>query len=207
MLPEGIEAVGEVLLVGLIGDSGSGWLGSVTVKEVEVKYRIDTDHTAVTAAVEALGATWSHPVDQDDQAYAPAYWGYGMSKLGVPFARLRTQDGACLFTVKIPRANEMACEEHETLVADRDGMHAALLAMGWVPTVRIVKTRRTAALGDVSLCLDTVEHAGVFLEAETMTTDDDLVVQARLDKFVGSLGVSIERVTDTYDSLVRAATN
>lgn len=180
----------------------------MAVREVEVKYHIDTNPGTVIAAVEAVGANWSGPVEQDDQAYAPANWDYGMSKLGVPFARLRTESDSAgaLFTVKVPQSNEMACIEHETLVADRDLMHGALVAMGWLPTVRIVKTRRTAALGEVSLCLDTVEHAGVFLEVETMTTDDDLTVQARLDKFVGSLGLTVTRVSDTYDSLVRSAT-
>ncbi len=89
-----------------------------------------------------------------------------MSKVGVAFARLRTQDGRHLFTLKKPLDNEMACLEDETEVADRDEMHRAILAMGCHPTVRIVKTRRTATSDELSLCLDKVEHAGVFLEVE-----------------------------------------
>jgi adenylate cyclase class IV len=42
-------------------------------------------------------------------------------------------------TVKTPLDNEMACAEQETAVADRAQMHQAVLAMGFVPTVRIVK--------------------------------------------------------------------
>ena len=101
----------------------------------------------------------------------------------------------------------MACAEHETAVADRALMHEAVLAMGFVPTVRIVKTRRTATLGDVALCVDDVEHAGLFFEVEKVvaTAERPVAIQGQLDVFARSLGVALERVTDTYDSLVRGA--
>ncbi|MGH3327954.1 MAG: class IV adenylate cyclase [Streptomycetales bacterium] len=123
------------------------------------------------------------------------------------FARLRTQDGRHLFTLKTPQDNEVACLEHETEVADRDEMHRAILAMGFYPTVRIVKTRRTATLDDLGLCLDEVEYAGVFLEIEKIVGPEQSAteVQTELDHFVRALGVDLERTTDTYDSLVRAA--
>lgn len=50
-------------------------------------------------------------------------------------ARLRTEAGRHLFTVKVPGDNELSCEEHETEVADRDQMHAAVEAKGFTPTV------------------------------------------------------------------------
>ncbi|MGH8791249.1 MAG: class IV adenylate cyclase [Stackebrandtia sp.] len=178
----------------------------VQTREIEVKYRVDDSH-AVAEVLARRGAVWSFPVSQDDQAYAPADWDYSKSKLGVAFARLRTEGGRHVFTVKIPQANEQACAEHETEVANRERMHLALLAMGWAPTVRIVKTRLTARLQDVWLCVDDVEHAGAFLEVEAMASggEGDLEVQERLEAFVLSLGVAGERVSDTYDSLVRQA--
>jgi hypothetical protein len=106
----------------------------------------------------------SPPVRQDDQAYAQKGWGYGMSKLGAAFTRLRTQDGRHLFTLKRPTDDELACLEFETEVADRDQIHEAIQHMGFCPTVRIVKTRRTARLAELSLCLDEVEHIGAFYE-------------------------------------------
>ncbi|KWX02443.1 adenylate cyclase [Carbonactinospora thermoautotrophica] len=174
-------------------------------REIEVKYRV-RDAEALEQALARHGLVLSAPVHQDDQAYAQAGWEYGMSKVGVAFARLRTQDGRHLFTLKKPLDNEMACLEHETEVADRDEMHRAILAMGCYPTVRIVKTRRTATSGELSLCLDKVEHAGVFLEVEKVVGPGESgpEVQAELDRFVRSLGVDVERTTDTYDSLVRA---
>ncbi len=180
--------------------------GAGQMREIEVKYRVH-DLAALESALTQRGAVLSRPVRQDDQAYAPRDWAYGQPKTGVVFARLRSEDGRCVFTVKKPLDNEMACAEHETAVADRTQMHQAVLAMGFVPTVRIVKTRRTATLGDVALCLDDVEHAGLFFEVEKVlvAADHPTAIQDQLDAFARSLGVALERVTDTYDSLIRAA--
>lgn len=174
--------------------------------EVEVKYRL-ADLPGLEQALTARGAVLSPPALQDDQAFAPEGWAYGDDKIGVAFARLRTQNGRHLFTIKKPVANELSCLEHETEVVDREEMHRAIVAMGFRPTVRIVKTRRTATLGDVSLCLDQVEHAGSFMELERILSigESGEAAQADLDRFARSLGVEIERTTATYDSLVRAA--
>jgi adenylate cyclase class 2 len=85
-------------------------------------------------------------------------------------------------------------------------MHAALLAIGFYPAIRIVKIRRTGTLGDLSLCVDEVEHAGAFLEVERLVASNESgeAAQRRLDEFVRSLDVPVERTTDTYDSLIRA---
>jgi hypothetical protein len=76
------------------------------IREVEVKYRVlDPDH--LTTALPALGLHLSDPVHQDDQAYAERGWTYGMSKIGVAFARLRTEAGRHLFTLKKPVDNAL----------------------------------------------------------------------------------------------------
>jgi len=176
------------------------------VQEIEVKYRV-ADLAALEDALAQRGALLSAPAHQDDQAYAEDGWTYADSKIGRLFARLRTQGGRHLFTVKRPVDNSMACLEHETLVADREQMHHAITLMGFHPTVRIVKTRRTATLRDMTICVDEVQHAGVFVEIERSVSGQEFgtAVQAELDAFARGLGVALERMTDTYDSLVRAA--
>jgi hypothetical protein len=54
------------------------------VREIEVKYRVD-DLEALLVALKSRGIELSEPVFQDDQAYAPADWQFGDSKLGVSF--------------------------------------------------------------------------------------------------------------------------
>ena len=171
-----------------------------------MKYRV-LDVEALAQALAARGVGLSPAVRQDDQAYAPVGWEYSQPKVNVPFARLRTQDGRHLFTVKKPLDNEMACLEHESEIVDREQMHAALISMGFYPTVRIVKVRRTGVAHGLSLCLDEVEQAGVFLEVEQLVPygESGEAAQRRLDGFGRSLGVRLQRITDTYDSLIRAA--
>lgn len=176
------------------------------VQEIEVKYRV-IEPDGLVQALADRGVLLSAAVRQEDQAYAPTWWDYGKPKARVPFARLRIVDGTHLFTVKTPQDNEMACLEAETVVADAGQMHEALLQMGFRPTVRIIKERRTARAGRWSLCLDEVEGLGSFMEIEAVVSaaEPGLAVQTRLDAWVAGLGVKLERVTDTYDSLVRSA--
>ncbi|WBB72618.1 CYTH domain-containing protein [Micromonospora sp. WMMD1128] len=176
------------------------------IREIEVKYRV-TEPAALIRALAVRGVDLSAASHQDDQAYAANGWSYGQSKQGRAFARLRTQNGRHLFCVKTPLDNELACQEHETEVLGRREMHAAILAMGFYPTVRIVKTRRTARLDDMVLCLDEVDGLGAFFEIEVMDSSGQPArqVQAELDRFARSLGVELERSTESYDSLIRSA--
>lgn len=176
------------------------------MREVEVKYQV-RDAEALLVALKARGIELNDPITQDDQAYAPEGWSYGDSKLGVSFVRLRTVGGQHTFTLKRPAENALSCDEYETTVADREQMHSAILAMGFRPTVRIVKVRRTAALPDLELCVDEVAGLGTFLELERMVSDDvpGEAVQAELAAFVASLEIEATRTDETYDSLVRAA--
>ena len=61
-------------------------------------------------------------------------------------------------------------------------------------------------IGDVAVCVDDVERAGLFLEMEKLVGAGSAVleVQAELDGLARSLGVPMQRVSDTYDSLIRA---
>ena len=178
------------------------------MREIEVKYHVD-DLVGLLATLKARGIEVSDPVHQDDQAYAPTGWQFGDSKIGVSFLRLRTVAGRHYFTLKQPTQNDQACLEHETEVADREAMHHAALHMGYWPTVRIVKTRRTASVGGCSLCIDELEGVGGFVEAERIALDDAdaQVIQAELAALIESLCVTAIRTTQTYDSLVHAVLN
>lgn len=177
------------------------------VREVEVKYRVRGGEPLLVV-LKARGVELGEPVRQDDQAYAPQGWRFGDGKLGVSFLRLRTVNGRRhYFAVKQPTVNAMSCLEHETQIADREQMHQAIGLMGFEPTVRVVKTRRTATLGDdTALCLDEVEGVGTFLELERMVPSHVAAerVQAELAALVADWGVQVERTEETYDSLVRA---
>jgi adenylate cyclase class 2 len=176
------------------------------VREIEVKYHID-DPEALLVALKARGIELSDPLYQDDQAFAPDGWQFGDSKLGISFVRLRTVNGRHYFALKQPGENAQACLEYETEVADRAAMHGAILRMGFYPTVRVAKTRRTATLERCSVCVDDLEGVGGFLELERLAPDDvpAEAIQTELATFVASFGITAVRTDETYDSLVRAA--
>jgi adenylate cyclase class 2 len=180
-------------------------VSGAALREVEVKYRVG-DVDVLVAALLGRGVVLGEPYGQDDQAYAPAGWSFGDAKVGVTFARLRTQAGRHVFTTKTPVANELDCVEYECEVSDRVQMHGALVALGWRPTVRIVKRRRTGACDAMTVCVDEVDGlGGAFLECERLVTGAESDVQSSMHAWVVGLGVVAERVTQTYDSLLRAA--
>jgi adenylate cyclase, class 2 len=175
--------------------------------EVEARFRLECG-LAVSSQLCAQGVTLSAPMRQDDQAYAPVGWEYGDDRIDVSFARLRTEDDRHLFTVKRPISDVRTCVEHECHVSDREAMHGAILLMGYRPTVRIVKTRRTALLDDrIAICLDDVEGVGMFIELEALASesDDHDSLRAELEAIVSRLGIAAEQCADTYDALVYTA--
>lgn len=177
------------------------------MREIETKYRV-ANPEELSVALTAAGVELGEPVFQDDQAYAPAGWTPAMGRVGHTFVRLRGLDGGVyVFTTKTPLSNAMECVEYETTVTDREQMHGAILAMGFEPTVRIVKHRRAGRAGRVGVCVDLVEGLGVFLELELVVDDDRdaLVVQAELDAWARGLEVGLERTAHTYDALVGVA--
>ncbi|MFJ2172723.1 CYTH domain-containing protein [Streptomyces sp. NPDC087851] len=108
------------------------------------------------------------------------------------------------YALKRPDLNEQSCTEHETVVEDRDQMHEAIVLMGYVPTARVAKHRRTGVLDGAELCVDDLDGVGTFLELERIVDKeaDGASVQAELAAVLSGLGVACERTTETYDGLV-----
>lgn len=175
--------------------------------EIEARFRIDDPQRLIERLAD-MGIHLSQPIDQDDQAYAPRSWSYGMDRVGVPFARLRTEGSRHLFTVKTPISDVRTCREQETVVVDRAAMHEAILMMGFRPTVQIRKRRWQASVAEgYTVCVDEVEHAGWFVEVEALAgpDDDHEAVRARLERWIKGLRIAASRVTESYDTIVRAA--
>ncbi|WP_322766250.1 MULTISPECIES: class IV adenylate cyclase [unclassified Frankia] len=176
------------------------------MREVKVKFHV-RDREALLLTLKARGIDLGEPFFQDDQAYAPDRWTFADSRLGVSFPRLRTINNRHFFALRRPTVNAQACDAYETEVADRDQMHQAILNMGFCPTVRVAKTRRTARVGDVSLCVDELDGLGMFLELDCPVPAHEsvVVVQEALNAFVTSLCVDVTRTEETCDALVRTA--
>jgi adenylate cyclase class 2 len=155
-------------------------------------------------ALSLAGVRLGAKVKQDDQAYAPEGWTPGDDRIDVTFARLRTELGRHLFTVKRPVSDVRTCIEHECIVSDRSAMHSAILLMGLRPTVRIVKTRRSGRFGEFAICLDEVEGLGSFVEIEVCTDieEDHDELRSRLELLARRMGLFGEPCVATYDALI-----
>jgi adenylate cyclase class 2 len=107
-----------------------------------------------------------------------------------------------------PQTGELDCLETEWTVPDRAAADLRLQSEGFWPTIRIAKTRRTDRWDSITLCLDTVEGLGCFLEAEVLVDDDQdgQELQDWLRQRLATLGVALTPVTETYDALLHQNT-
>ena len=169
-----------------------------------MKCRVAATAESAAAHLAERGAAWSAPVLQDDQAFAERDWSFDQPKIGFTFARIRSVDGHHTLTLKVPQANALACLEYETGIDDAAQTAAMLAAMGYRPTVRIRKCRRTALFGDITLCLDEVDGLGVFIEAEMMRAPDAdaTETQGALRAWLETFQLPIEFTEDGYDTLM-----
>lgn len=96
--------------------------------------------------------------------------------------------------------------EHETEIADADELEKIIEHLGFVPYSDTTKTRQKAHLGDIEICIDSVEGLGDFAEAEKLTEEDVEydVISAELWKLLEELGATRkDYITDGYDVLAR----
>lgn len=79
-----------------------------------------------------------------------------------------------LVTYKGPKADVRSNSrtEYETSVGDLDTARSLLESLGFTAQFIVDKTRREFGRGDVTVCLDTVENLGSFLELETLLEDE-----------------------------------
>ena len=109
--------------------------------------------------------------------------------------------GETLLTYKGPKLDAASSTrtEYETTVGDRAVMEQLLGALGYRPAFTVDKTRREFRLEGVTLCLDTVEGLGEFLELETLA-EDGAAREAQVARLLGlldRLGVGREHLTRT----------
>lgn len=106
-----------------------------------------------------------------------------------------------LLTYKGPKLDAASSTrmEYETAVGDRAVMGKLLEALGYRPAFTVRKTRREFRLDGVTLCLDTVEGLGEFLELETLAADGGSR-EAEVGRLLGlldRLGIGREQLTRT----------
>jgi adenylate cyclase class 2 len=178
------------------------------MREIEIKARV-ADKAALVAMLARQNIRLNAPVTQRDQVFGVAGEDGGGNN-SRPWLRIRTEisDGVMrqIFTLKKSITNQMDSIEHETEITDETELEKIILHLGFMPYSDLTKTRQKAQIGDVEICVDTVEKLGDFIEAEKLTdenSDYDAVAQ-ELWTLLEQFGVvRDDHVTDGYDVLMR----
>lgn len=178
------------------------------MREIEIKASI-SDKQALVNVLRDKGVELSPPITQRDQVFGrPGVAGGSDNK--APWLRIRseTKNGNTvqIFTLKKSVTNQLDSIEHETEVADDKELGQIIMHLGFESYSDLTKTRQKAQLGDVEICVDTVDGLGDFIEVEKLTGEDANYeeVVAELWKVLERFGVNrTDQVTDGYDVLMR----
>lgn len=111
-----------------------------------------------------------------------------------------------MFTLKRAVTGQLDSIEHETGVDDPDAMIAIVKELGFVAFSDMSKIRQTSKLGEVGVCVDSVEGLGEFMELEQLADEDadPVVVTDDLWRIMARLGIHRDdEVTDGYDILMK----
>ena len=171
------------------------------MKEVELKIKLNNPEKIV-GHLKTLGVEFGASKTQFDKVYLQTGVNYPL-KLGTNVLRIREESGKYLFTLKRPEGIELSKVEYETWVSNPQELDKIILDLGWVKYVEIKKTRSKGKVGDVNLCLDSVEGLGDFLEGEIFDEEGGLEVQEKLKKLFLSWGVGVDEiVNEGYDVML-----
>lgn len=172
---------------------------------MKIKARVGNLGT-IRAALQQKGMELSEPVTQHDVVWGrPGVVGYNED----PWLRLRTETKGELtryvFTLKRSVTGQLDSIEHETEVNDPKAVEGIVHELGFTLFTSITKTRQKAHLGEIEICLDSVEGLGDFIEAEKLT-EDGADYQKAVDELwtlLESVGIDHgDEITDGYDTLM-----
>lgn len=178
------------------------------MREIEIKARV-ANITQLRAALARQQIYLSEPEIHRDRVFGQVNEEGGGDNT-LPWLRIRTKtkNGVMMqiFTFKRAVTNQMDSIEHETEVINAEELEAIILQLGFMPYSDLTKTRQKARVGEIEICVDTVEGLGEFIEAEKLTLDDAdyNTVAEELWTVLKSVGVArTDKVTDGYDVLIR----
>jgi adenylate cyclase, class 2 len=172
------------------------------MREIEVKARLKSTALFLEKATQK-GIEFGAPIIQDDTTYETT----------IPYDdpawnifRIRRQDNKTILTMKY-KASDRSRDNHEreTTVGNAGQIADMLLRLGYSKGVHIRKSRQTAKINQIELCLDTLDNLGTFVEAEMLVADDADVdsIQNELWKLLLDLGVDpSDRIHKGYDTLM-----
>lgn len=140
--------------------------------EVEIKARIK-NRTEILQKLDKLGCTIKRGKEQEDRVFIKKEIQNFENPLGENIIRLRREESKNILTLKKKMQENKACLELESLIEDYESVSRMLEEMGYKQVAIIKKKRMRYALDKMSICIDSVEDLGDFIEVEIMTEENN----------------------------------
>jgi adenylate cyclase, class 2 len=174
------------------------------MREIEIKAKV-ANKDELLAKIKQQGIKLSAPKTQHDVVFCrPGQQDY---EPGSIWLRIRTEgDGKVTWTMKVDTGRKLDSIEHEVEVNDGAALEKMLLQLGNELYSDLTKTRQKAKVGEIEMCVDTVEGLGTYIEAEKLCPEDAdyETVAAELWDFLAPLGITkTDHVTLGYDVLLK----
>ena len=170
------------------------------MREVEVKAHIRNEGELLEK-LKGLGGVLGESVRQEDTVYVKEVGSLDIFLSNDHFLRIRKTPENVIFTLKYhPGRNTTAIDampiEHEVTVDKKEELEKMLRLLGFVPAVTIIKTRRTAHVGEYEVCIDEVEGLGSFIEVEKLLEheEDTEPTLSEMRDLLATLGVATEDI-------------
>ncbi|MGP8319403.1 MAG: class IV adenylate cyclase [Methanosarcinaceae archaeon] len=153
--------------------------------EIEVKARVEHEH--IRELLLKFGAHATGVEHHCDTYYNAPHRDFSVTDEAL---RIRIVDERAVLTYKGKKLDRVSKtrEEFETEV-DAGNMRNILLFLGFVESGVVKKTRAVFKFENLTICLDSVDGLGEFIEVETMVESDVDVHRARVFGFLEKLGI------------------
>jgi len=156
--------------------------------EIEVKTR--ADHGMIRKRLQEMGARAIGIEKHCDIYYNSPHRDFVQTDEAL---RIRFRNGEAVLTYKGKKLDTVSKTrtEFETPV-EAGSMQSILLALGFVESGKVKKTREVYESGDITIALDSVEGLGEFIEVEIVTDSDLEHHRSRVFEFLEKFGIRDE---------------
>ncbi len=157
---------------------------------IEVEVKVRADHSKIRPALKEMGANKVGVEEQSDVYFAAPYRNFAKTDEAL---RIRSLGGQAVLTYKGPKLDKVSKTRVE-LEMPVDGSITAKIfhALGFQEAGAVRKKREIFRAGEITVCLDTVEELGEFLEVEIDVEDEKDLESSRIKlfKFLSKFGVN-----------------
>jgi len=148
---------------------------------IEVEVKAKADLSKVRPILENIGAVKIGVEEQSDTYFAAPHRDFAKTDEAL---RIRNLDGRAVLTYKGPKLDSVSKtrKEFETFVDEKNTIEI-LHALGFSEAGAVRKSREVFRAGDITVCLDSVEGLGEFLEVEIVAGEEQELGPIRLKLF------------------------